>query len=553
MPALGLPAPLARSAAKVMAWLHRANSRSPTPANAGESHDDALRRTEEECGALFELAAVGEALVDLATGRFLRSNQKLASIVGAPRERVETMRLSDVVLPDDESALRAAMDSLQRGHVPEIDIEVRLKPGKPDSTWAQITATRVRGTDSDRHAIMVIQDISTRKQMEAEFARYRERLQDLVAERSGELRAMNDQLRAKERMASMGTLCAGLGHDMGNLLLPLRLRLESMDIKGVPRHLKEDMQAITQCAIYLQRLANGLRLLALDADHADVTEQTDLQEWWRDVEPLLNHALPRRIELEWRFHEALPRVQLSPHRLTQAMLNLVLNAGEAIVNDTPGRVTCFAEPGPDGYSVRVGVADTGIGMTPSVQARCLEPFYTSKPRALSTGMGLAIVHGIVQRVHGAIEIESEPGKGAKFTLILPSARRDQRERTPAAPSLTIDAVITLDDRRMATYVSTLLSILEARVVDDFSQDRERPAIWVTHQQRTTAQQIRRFLRDRANSQVIIFGEAPEQIPSDRVLVFSHRPRPATLRRHLRALTDQLALGNRRIAEIAEAS
>ena len=218
------------------------------------------------------------------------------------------------------------------------------------------------------------------------------------------------RVRLSERMAALSTLSAGLGHDMGNLLLPIRLRLDAMNTKGVPPDLKEDVDAIAACTDYLQRLANGLRLLSIDPRQVDAAACTNLADWWPDAEPLFRNALPRGVELERSLPANLKPVGLSRHLLTQAIFNLVQNAGHSIAPGTTGRVRVWAESAPQNGMIHVGVTDNGSGMSAEVQARCLEPFFTSKTRGISTGLGLTLVHGIVHQAGGAIEIKSAPGR-----------------------------------------------------------------------------------------------------------------------------------------------
>src|SRR5690606_29843934 len=160
---------------------------------------------------------------------------------------------------------------------------------------------------------------------------HRDRLEELVQERTAELQASHERLRLAERMASIGTLATGLGHDMGNLLLPIRCRLDAMEARQLPPGFREDIEAIRQSAEYLQQLTNGLRLLALDPDEATASGgRTDLSAWWRDVVALFKNALPKHVGLNLRIPPGLPHAALAPHRLTQAVLNLVNNAGEAL-------------------------------------------------------------------------------------------------------------------------------------------------------------------------------------------------------------------------------
>ncbi|MEK6701897.1 MAG: PAS domain-containing protein [Planctomycetota bacterium] len=262
-------------------------------------------------------------------------------------------------------------------------------------------------------------DIHEQREAEQALMQGKGELERRVEERTQELLRAHEQLRRTERMASMGTLSAGLGHDMSNLLLPLRLRLDGLEEAALSEQAREDVLAIRTSADYLQKLANGLRLLALNPDASAKGEASDLRSWWDDANSVMRSVLPRGILLEADFPGAGCLVAISRSALTQVVFNLVQNAGDAMRARGSGRVTVrgWAEAG----AVCVSVGDNGPGMTEEVKARCMEPFFTTKERGMSTGLGLALVYGHVQESRGTIEVWSELGQGTVFTLKLPLA------------------------------------------------------------------------------------------------------------------------------------
>ncbi|MHC4448311.1 MAG: PAS domain-containing protein, partial [Planctomycetota bacterium] len=195
-------------------------------------------------------------------------------------------------------------------------------------------------------------DVTEQRRAEAELARHREHLEEIVAERTSELEASQAQLRLTDRLASIGTLAAGLGHDMNNVLLPVRCRLDALAARELPREAAEHFEAVRKCVQYLQQLADGLHLLALDPEHTEPAgESTELSSWWEQVGSLLARGLPRHVRLATSWPSDLPPVAVAPHRLTQAVLNLLVNAGEAVGDD--GKVRVSAET--DGRTVRLAV------------------------------------------------------------------------------------------------------------------------------------------------------------------------------------------------------
>jgi signal transduction histidine kinase len=160
-------------------------------------------------------------------------------------------------------------------------------------------------------------------------------LNELLAEQTSALHAAHLRLRMTDRMASIGALAAGLGHDMNNVLLPVRAHLNAAQALTMIPEVREHVEAVLQSVTYLQQLADGLHFLALDTDKEIPEGTTDVRAWWSQVGPLLSKAVPKHVKVVVSLPKGLPEVGISPHGLTQAMLNLIVNAGQAIPQPSP--------------------------------------------------------------------------------------------------------------------------------------------------------------------------------------------------------------------------
>jgi PAS domain S-box-containing protein len=267
----------------------------------------------------------------------------------------------------------------------------------------------------------VVLDVTPMKEFQDRLAQRGESLERLVSERTGELEETTERLRVSERMAALGTLAAGLGHDMGNLLLPMDVRLGLLIEADLPRDLHEHVVGIQKCARYLQRLSSGLRLLATDPAHVESRGVTEIGRWWTDVRIILKHVLPGGIRFEDQVPESEFWVGFGRTGLTQAVYNLVQNAADAIKEHGGSRVSIRVESDPSDPWITIRVADDGPGMTEEVARRCMEPYFSTKARGESTGMGLSLVHALVTGAGGQVEIQSVPGQGTTISLILPRA------------------------------------------------------------------------------------------------------------------------------------
>ncbi|MDR7574104.1 MAG: PAS domain S-box protein [Armatimonadota bacterium] len=249
---------------------------------------------------------------------------------------------------------------------------------------------------------------------------------------------MEQQLRRAQKMDAIGRLAGGVAHDFNNILtvitgrceLLLR-RLDSAD------PFRRDVGLILQSA---QR-ARGLtrQLLAFSRMQKLQPRVLDLNEVVRGVERLLRQLIGEDVELVTHLASDLGRVYADPNQLEQVLMNLAVNAREAMPHG--GRITVetgnveFQGAGSSlGRSVMLAVHDTGIGMDAETRARIFEPFFTTKGER-GTGLGLATVYGIVKQSGGEIEVESEPGRGATFRVYLPrtEAPLGEEEAARAGP------------------------------------------------------------------------------------------------------------------------
>ena len=352
-------------------------------------------------------------------------------------------------------------------------------------------------------AVAPLGPVIERKKAEDELRRHREHLSELVAERTRELETSHEQLRQADRLASIGTLAAGLGHDMNNVLLPIRSRLDVLEAATLPAEAARHLDSIRKSIEYLQDLTDSLHLLALDPTDSDAsTEATSLASWWEQVSPLLGRSLPKHVRLAMSLPRDLPPVAVAPHRLTQAVLNLLVNAGEAVGAD--GKVRIFAEAVDGGRFVRVGVSDNGHGMSPEVRLRALDPFFTTKKRGLGTGLGLSLVHSMVKSAGGVLDIDSEPGRGTTIVLTLPVQAHVDRTTTSETPLLA--AAVSIRDQRIASLVCTLLDAAGFDTRNDPDGEPGSSDLWITEPSSEAMKAAGAFLAG-TNRRVVVVGPA----------------------------------------------
>jgi len=259
---------------------------------------------------------------------------------------------------------------------------------------------------------------------------------------------------AKERMAALGTLSAGLGHDMSNVLLPMGVSLAELEQTDLPPASRPMLDALRRSVEHLRGLTRGLRLLSADPEDAKASPATtELQAWWAEATSPYMWALSPEVKLHATGMEsrALPAVAVPRHVLMQAVFNLVQNAAEALSTRGVGNIWVSVKAQEQEGTVSIEVRDDGPGMDALTSARCTEPFFTTKPRGRGTGLGLSLVRTALERHGGRLVIESHPGKGSSFTLVLPVASRAEERQVGRT------AILTLRDSRVRAIVAALLS------------------------------------------------------------------------------------------------
>lgn len=344
-----------------------------------------------------------------------------------------------------------------------------------------------------------------------ELRTYRDHLEHLVEERTRQLRESNELLAQQDRLASIGTLAAGLGHDLANILFPMRCRLDVLESAELPASLRPEVHGLRSTIEYLQRLSSSLRMCALDPlDPGPDPCRTVLHEWVDEACPIIDKSIPERIELRCHIRPGLPPVALAPHQLTQAALNLVGNAVEAI--DGAGTIDVDARLVENPATVvELSVRDSGCGMSDETRRHALHPFFTTKKRGRSTGLGLTIVHSILKSVGGDLRIDSRPEQGTTVTLRLPVA--DGRVVDDSAPRAGSDAapsvVVSLIDPRRAALVRHVATSLGMSVRDASAPGRDGADILVTDSSAGARSAAESFLHNGPGRTVVLFGRWAE--------------------------------------------
>ncbi len=360
--------------------------------------DERFRQLAESIREVFWLIdAASEQVIYVSPAYETVWGRSCESLYAAPRSWV------DAIHEQDRAAVVAKVPRFVEG-----PLEFEYRVVRPDGSirWVRDQSFPVHGPEGRVIRIAgVAEDITARRQLE-------------------------EELRQAQKLESVGLLAGGIAHDFNNLLTVIagnsEMLLADLPSEGLARELAVEIQRAGERAASLTR-----QLLAFSRRQVLEPKVLDLDAVVLDTEKILRRLLGEDILLEERLASSTERVHLDPGHLVQVILNLAVNARDAMpkggrlrittavveIDGTHGPVLATATPG---RYVMLSMTDSGCGMSPELLERIFEPFFTTKGPGRGTGMGLAVVHGIVQQSGGHLEVESQPGVGSTFRMYFPT-------------------------------------------------------------------------------------------------------------------------------------
>lgn len=412
-----------------------------------------------------------------------------------PGEPFSFADLQASVHPDDRDR---RLEALERTIKEGSDYRIEYRNIWPDGSvhWVDTRARAMRRPDgSIKSLVGVCSDITARKtadierdsllgQLAAErtaLAELSATLEQRVDQRTDELmkevaarERAQEQLRQAQKMETIGQLTGGVAHDFNNLLMAVMGNLDLLR-KRMPndprlhRLVDGALQGAERGASLTQRLLAFARQQDLHA------VAVDLKTLIGGMTDLLDRSLGPRVELRLDIPDHLPPARIDANQLELAILNLAINARDAMPDGGPIeiRVAEYQAKKSDaalqpGQYLKLSVVDTGTGMTPETLKRAVEPFFSSKPLGKGTGLGLSMVHGLAVQLGGTLQLTSAVGKGTSATLLLPvaTAAPEVASLPPSAPKGKRSAVILFvdDDPLIAMSTAEMLEDLGHHVI-----------------------------------------------------------------------------------------
>ena len=418
-----------------------------------------LEESESRFRQAFDHAATGIVLIS-PDQHIQASNRYLQQLLGYTEEELAGKALDDINIFEDRSIGREEMNRMVTGELTFSQNEKRYRHKDGHAVWVRINGSLMRDKDGKPlHFIFHIQDLTAEKTAEKDKHQ------------------LENQLRQAQKMEAIGTLAGGIAHDFNNILsavggfteLALMKLPEDSDIHS-------DLSKVIKAADRATDLVR--QILAFSRRSEKEKAPLQISSVVKEALQLLRASLPATIEIRKAIDDMPILVMADPTQIHQVVMNLCTNALHAMQEDggtlgirlepvtlSSGDVSVKSHLAPGTY-LKLTVADTGCGMDKQTLDRIFDPYFTTKEKGKGTGLGMAVVHGIVEDHGATIEVSSAPGQGTTFDIYFPITEKQvhRKEKPTAAPPGGTERVFFIDDEPiLVDLVKTMLAQLGYQV------------------------------------------------------------------------------------------
>jgi PAS domain S-box-containing protein len=402
--------------------------------------EEALRESEEKFRKIFDDGPVGMVMAG-KDYRFIRVNAAFCRMLGYSASELTSLTFKDITHPEHLHEDSKSVMQVVNGEIPRYCTEKRYIRKDKETVWGALTLSAIRSNDGQLlYCLAMIEDITERKRAQEE----KDRLQQ--------------QLQQSQKLEAIGTMAGGIAHDFNNILSAM-LGFTELVRSEIPED-SESYENLTEVVRAGQR-ARDLVSQILSFTRKAQTEKSviSLVTIVSEALKFTRSIIPSHITIQQNFAvSAEHSILADPTQMHQIMLNLCINAADAMpdggvleISLEESQVQTENRPEqtllPSGRYLKLTVRDSGVGMTPDVLERVFEPYFTTKQAGKGTGMGLAVVHGVVKEHGGNITVSSEVGKGTAVTVWLPVAEAASRTPVVSAPVITTGSgsILFVDD------------------------------------------------------------------------------------------------------------
>ena len=429
----------------------------------------ALRESEAKYRQLVNHAPAGIYEIDFNQGKFVSVNDVICEYTGYTRQELLTMSALDILTKDSQKMFLERANKIFKGQKIPSSAEFKIKTKTGLEFWVLINSKIIHDADGKpKGAMVVAHDITNRKQTEEEN------------------KNLEYQLQQAQKMEAIGTLAGGIAHDFNNILSVIIGYTELILMNGdVDREVRQNLKEIFNASKHARDMVK--QILAFSRQNKQERKPIQVAHIAKEAIKMLRASLPTTISIQQHIEKNTGVIEADPSQIHQVLMNLCTNAAHAInekdgvleihlgnidldqkaAADIPGLKT--------GSYLKLSVKDSGEGIHPEVQQQIFNPYFTTKEKGKGTGLGLAVVQGIVKSYNGAVTVESEVGKGATFHVYFPTIKRELTadDEISAPLPMGCERILLVDDElplveigrqmleRLGYSVATRTSSIEA--------------------------------------------------------------------------------------------
>jgi PAS domain S-box-containing protein len=403
----------------------------------------ALRESETKYRQLVNHAPAGIYEVDFIKGKFVSVNDVICEYTGYTRQELLSMSPVDIITEDSRKKFIERRDSIFKGRKVPLSAEfnVRAKTGREFCVLAN--SNLIYAADGKaKGETVVLHDITERKRAEEER------------------KNLEYQLQQAQKMEAIGTLAGGIAHDFNNILSVIIGYTELILMNGkVNGEVRKNLKEIFNASKHARDMVK--QILAFSRQNKQERKPIQLAHIVKEAIKMLRASLPATISIQQHIEKDTGVIEADPTQIHQVLMNLCTNAAHAInekdgvleirlenVELDPKAVAAIPELKAGSY-LRLTVADSGEGIPPELQQQIFNPYFTTKDKGKGTGLGLAVVQGIVKSYNGAVTVESEANNGAAFHVYLPTLKRKLTTEDEIAKPLPMgcERILMVDDEQ----------------------------------------------------------------------------------------------------------
>ena len=405
--------------------------------------EEALKHSEEKYRQLVNHAPIGIYKVDFNTGKLISVNDVMCEYTGYTEEELLNMSALDILTEESQKRFLDRADNLFNGKQLPRTVEYKARAKDGHEFWIFLDARYEYDRDGKPSgATVVAHDITDRKKAEEEKLR------------------LEDQLQQAQKMETVGTLAGGIAHDFNNILSVIIGYTELILMNGnVDSEVKQNLKEIFNASKHARDMVK--QILAFSRQSKHERKPIQVRHIIKEALKMLRASLPATIKIQQKMEKNTGVIEADPTQFHQVLMNLCTNAAHAMhekdgvleislsnIDWDQNAAARPAELKPGPY-LKLSVRDTGDGINPDAQDQIFEPYFTTKEKGEGTGLGLAVVQGIIKSHNGAVAVESKVGQGSTFHVYLPIIQRNvTTDEVVSAPlPMGQERILLVDDEQ----------------------------------------------------------------------------------------------------------